>query len=78
MRMPRMTTRSLMVEVAIMGSILGLLVLAYGEGHRQINLVESDYYHFRVSEETDPVREAEWVERAGYHDRMVRYYGRGR
>ena len=39
MRLPRMTTRRLMIEVAFVGVVLGLLVAAYREGNRQLNLV---------------------------------------
>jgi hypothetical protein len=79
MPMPRVrfTVRRMTVAVAISGVVFGLLVLAYREGNRRINLVEAGYCRSRAEEETDPVQKAIWVERAAKLDRIARDYGHG-
>ena len=79
MRLPRLrlSERRIMAWVAVLAVVLGLLILAYREASRQINVVESEYYHRRAREETNPGLKAEWVKRAKQHDHLILYYGFG-
>jgi hypothetical protein len=70
----RFTVRRMMAGVAIFAVVLGLLVLADREANRQINLVESEHWHYRASVEKAPARKAELLKRAETHDRLIRYY----